>query len=64
MSDCYVYDLFEGSVEMKLLFGGKGVGVVEMKCFGVLVFDGFIVIIEVCVDIMMRKGEWFEDLEF
>lgn len=63
MTDRYVYDLSEGSAEMKPLLGGKGTGVAEMKRLGVPVPDGFTVTTEACVDTMTRKGEWPEDLE-
>ena len=63
MTDRYVYDLSEGSAEMKPLLGGKGAGVAEMKRLGVPVPDGFTVTTEACVDTMTRKGEWPEDLE-
>ena len=56
MTDRYVYDLSEGSAEMKPLLGGKGAGVAEMKRLGVPVPDGFTVTTEACVDTMTRKG--------
>ena len=46
MTDRYVYDLSEGSAEMKPLLGGKGAGVAEMKRLGVPVPDGFTVTTE------------------
>ena len=63
MTDRYVYDLSEGSAEMKPLLGGKGAGVAEMKRLGVPVPDGFTVTTEACVDTMTRKGEWPEGLD-
>ena len=63
MTDRYVYDLSEGSAEMKPLLGGKGAGVAEMTRLGVPVPDGFTVTTEACVDTMTRKGEWPEGLD-
>ena len=56
----YVYDLSEGSAEMKALLGGKGTGVAEMKRIGVPVPDGFTVTTSACVDAMRNGGVWPE----
>jgi pyruvate,orthophosphate dikinase len=58
----YVYDLSEGSAEMKALLGGKGAGVAEMKRIGVPVPDGFTVTTSACVDAMRNGGVWPERL--
>ncbi|WP_130864673.1 pyruvate, phosphate dikinase [Acidipropionibacterium timonense] len=59
----YVYDLSEGSAEMKPLLGGKGAGVAEMMRVGVPVPDGFTITTEACVETMKRQGEWPEGLD-
>lgn len=59
----YVYDLSEGSAEMKSLLGGKGAGVAEMNRLGVPVPDAFTVTTEACVETMNRDGSWPEGLE-
>ena len=63
MTDRYVYDLSEGSAEMKPLLGGKGAGVAEMMRVGVPVPDGFTITTQACVETMNRKGEWPEGLD-
>jgi pyruvate,orthophosphate dikinase len=62
MDGRYVYDLSEGSAEMKALLGGKGAGVAEMMRIGVPVPDGFTVTTSACVDTMRNGGTWPERL--
>jgi pyruvate,orthophosphate dikinase len=57
-----VYDLAEGSAEMKPLLGGKGAGVAEMIRIGVPVPDGFTVTTQACVAAMEAGGEWPDGL--
>lgn len=54
----YVYDLSEGSADMKPLLGGKGAGVAEMNRVGVPVPDAFTVTTEACVETMRKDGQW------
>jgi phosphoenolpyruvate synthase/pyruvate phosphate dikinase len=54
----YVYDLSEGSADMKPLLGGKGAGVAEMNRVGVPVPDAFTVTTEACVETMRHDGVW------
>ena len=58
----YVYDLSEGSADMRSLLGGKGANVAEMRRIGVPVPDGFTVTTEACVA-TMRDGSWPDGLE-
>ncbi|MDR1266062.1 MAG: pyruvate, phosphate dikinase [Propionibacteriaceae bacterium] len=58
----YVYDLSEGSMELKPLLGGKGAGIAEMKRIGVPVPDAFTVTTEACVAAMRNNGQWPEGL--
>jgi pyruvate,orthophosphate dikinase len=58
----YVYDLSEGSADMRSLLGGKGANVAEMRRIGVPVPDGFTVTTEACVA-TMRDGAWPEGLQ-
>ena len=58
----YVYDLSEGSAEMRSLLGGKGANVAEMLRIGVPVPDGFTVTTEACVA-ATRDGVWPDGLE-
>ncbi|HET7304022.1 MAG TPA: pyruvate, phosphate dikinase [Segeticoccus sp.] len=58
----HIYDLSEGSGEMKPLLGGKGAGVAEMMRLGVPVPDGFTVTTTACVATMDNGGEWPENL--
>ncbi|HET8600039.1 MAG TPA: pyruvate, phosphate dikinase [Segeticoccus sp.] len=57
-----IYDLSEGSIEMKPLLGGKGANVAEMMRLGVPVPDGFTVTTAACVEAMDKGGEWPEGL--
>ncbi|WP_418278070.1 pyruvate, phosphate dikinase [Isoptericola jiangsuensis] len=57
-----VYDLAEGSAEMKPLLGGKGAGVAEMIRVGVPVPDGFTVTTQACVAAMQDGGRWPDGL--
>ncbi|NNU27490.1 pyruvate, phosphate dikinase [Isoptericola sediminis] len=57
-----VYDLGEGTAEMKPLLGGKGAGVAEMIRIGVPVPDGFTVTTEACVATMESGGTWPDGL--
>ncbi|GAA1732313.1 pyruvate, phosphate dikinase [Isoptericola hypogeus] len=61
-TDRLVYDLAEGSAEMKPLLGGKGAGVAEMIRIGVPVPDGFTVTTQACVAAMEAGGTWPEGL--
>jgi len=54
----YVYDLAEGSAEMRSLLGGKGANIAEMHRIGVPVPDGFTVTTEACVAAMNADGAW------
>src|SRR4051794_773791 len=58
----FVYDLSEGSADMRSLLGGKGANVAEMLRIGVPVPDGFTVTTEACVA-TMRTGAWPDGLE-
>jgi len=58
----YVYDLSEGSMDMKPLLGGKGANLAEMTRIGVPVPDGFTVTTAACVDSMKNDGNWPADL--
>jgi pyruvate,orthophosphate dikinase len=57
-----VYDLAEGSAEMRSLLGGKGANVAEMLRIGVPVPDGFTVTTEACVAAMRGDGVWPDGL--
>ncbi len=61
MAARFVYDLSEGSAEMRSLLGGKGANVAEMLRLGVSVPDGFTVTTEACVA-TMRDGAWPDGL--
>ncbi len=63
MSEKWVYDLSEGSADMKPILGGKGAGLAEMKRAGVSVPDAFTVTTAACVATMKQNGEWPADLE-
>ena len=58
----YVYDLAEGSADMRSLLGGKGANVAEMARIGVRVPDGFTVTTEACVETLRRNATWPEGL--
>ena len=58
----YVYDLAEGSAEMRSLLGGKGANVAEMARIGVRVPDGFTVSTEACVETLRRNSTWPDGL--
>ena len=58
----YVYDLSEGSAEMRPLLGGKGAGVAEMRRIGVPVPDGFTVTTAACVATMRNEMRWPDGL--
>src|SRR2546423_44260 len=58
----YVYDLSEGSADMRSLLGGKGANVAEMLRIGVPVPDGFTVTTEACVETMRRDSRWPDGL--
>ena len=58
----YVYDLAEGSAEMRSLLGGKGANVAEMARIGVRVPDGFTITTEACVETLRRNATWPEGL--
>src|SRR5258708_34494186 len=58
----YVYDLSEGSADMRSLLGGKGANVAEMMRIGVPVPDGFTITTEACVA-ATRDGAWPDGLE-
>ncbi|MDR1513321.1 MAG: pyruvate, phosphate dikinase [Propionibacteriaceae bacterium] len=58
----YVYDLSEGSMDMKPLLGGKGAGIAEMNRIGVPVPDAFTVTTEACVAAMNNDSEWPDGL--
>lgn len=57
-----VYDISEGSAEMKPLLGGKGAGVAEMTRLGVPVPDGFTVTTEACMAVTRAGGTWPDGL--
>ncbi len=44
----FVYDFVEGSAQMKLLLGGKGAGLAEMKRIGLPVPEGFTISTDAC----------------
>ncbi len=58
----YVYDLAEGSADMRSLLGGKGANLAEMHRIGVPVPDGFTVTTEACVAAMEAGGAWPDGL--
>ncbi|WP_402467036.1 pyruvate, phosphate dikinase [Isoptericola aurantiacus] len=57
-----VYELAEGTADMKPLLGGKGAGVAEMSRIGVPVPDGFTVTTQACVATMESGGTWPDGL--
>ena len=61
----YVYDLSEGSKEMRDLLGGKGANIAEMARIGgpVRVPDGFTITTEACVAYMNGGGKFPDGLE-
>jgi pyruvate,orthophosphate dikinase len=58
----YLYDMSEGRADMKVLLGGKGANLAEMKRLGIPVPDGFTVSTVACVDTMEAHGQWPDGL--
>ena len=58
----YLYDMSEGSAEMRNILGGKGANLAEMKRLGIPVPDGFTVSTGACIDTQRAHGEWPEGL--
>ena len=58
----YLYDMSEGSAQMRTVLGGKGANLAEMKRLGIPVPDGFTVSTKACVDTMQARGEWPDGL--
>ncbi|MGD8150129.1 pyruvate, phosphate dikinase [Ornithinimicrobium sp. Y1694] len=54
----YLYDMSEGSAQMRTILGGKGANLAEMKRLGIPVPDGFTVSTAACVDTMAAHGQW------
>ncbi|PZU46105.1 MAG: pyruvate, phosphate dikinase [Arsenicicoccus sp.] len=56
--ETYLYDMSEGSAQMRSLLGGKGANLAEMKRLGIPVPDGFTVSTAACIATTKAGGEW------